>query len=239
MKTGLQLYSIHDIVNERGIKTALMAAHVCGYDGVEFAGFGGLPADELKNELEKYGLETFGAHMGCNDFEEKYDETVAYLKTIGAPTVCVPWAKFDTAEEWADFGKRLDKIGAKLKEDGIRFGYHNHTQEFEKFDGKYALDIIFENTSPENVFLELDTRHAAVAGVNPSEVAEKYSDRMFVLHAKDTDMTNDVAVGCGVVDFKKVFGAADKIEYTVVENENVGKNLEEIRIGCKYIKENF
>ena len=47
MKIGVQLYSIHDITDEKGIKTALCAASVLGFDGVEFAGFGGLSAEEM------------------------------------------------------------------------------------------------------------------------------------------------------------------------------------------------
>ena len=240
MKIGVQLYSIHDITDEKGIKTALCAASVLGFDGVEFAGFRGLTQEEMLSELEKNGLKAYGAHLGCQDFEEKYDETLSYLNAIGAKTVHIPWADFDDAEGWANFGKRLDKIGKRLKADGICFGYHNHRQEFKKqFGGKWALDILLENTEPQNVCLELDTGHAAIAGVNPVEVAKKYADRIKVIHVKDTDMTRDVAAGSGVVDFESLIKAAKETEYLIIENENIGKNLEELRQGCRYLKENF
>ena len=45
--------------------------------------------------------------------------------------------------------------------------------------------------------------------------------------------------GSGVVDFKALINVAKNAEYLIVENENVGKNLEELRIGCRYLKENF
>ena len=31
---------------------------------------------EMLSELEKNSLKAYGAHLGCQDFEEKYDETV-------------------------------------------------------------------------------------------------------------------------------------------------------------------
>lgn len=242
MKVGLQLYSIHDIMNGRGIKTALKAADVLGFDGVEFAGFKDLTPEEMNAELAANGLSAYGAHIGLSAFEEEYDETVSYLKAIGAKTafIPVPGAECKTEEEWAEYGKRLDKVGKKLAADGIVFGYHNHRFEFtEKFGDKCLLDVIMENTSPEFVQLELDTGHAAFVGADPVEIAKKYADRISVIHVKDTNMTEDVAAGSGVVDFKALINVAKNAEYLIVENENVGKNLEELRIGCRYLKENF
>lgn len=242
MKIGLQLYSIHDITDKRGLKAALKAADVLGFDGVEFAGFGGLSADETNAELAANGLCAYGAHIGLSAFENEYDETVSYLKKIGAKTVFlpVPGANCDTLEDWAEYGKRLDKIGKKLAGDGILFGYHNHRFEFtEVAPGKTMLDLIMENTSPKYVSLELDTGHAACAGADVVSVAEKYADRIFVIHVKDTDMTNDVAAGSGVVDFERIAAAAKNTEYLIIENENIGKNLEELRTGCEYLKEHF
>ena len=52
-------------------------------------------------------------------------------------------------------------------------------------------------------------------------------------------MTRDVAAGAGVVDFESLIKAAKETEYLIIENENIGKNLEELRQGCRYLKENF
>lgn len=242
MKVGLQLYSIHDIMNGRGIKEALKAADVLGFDGVEFAGFKDLTAEEMNRELAANGLAAYGAHIGLQFFEEQYDEFAGYLKAIGAKTafIPVPGAECKTEKEWAEYGKRLNKLGEKLAADGIVFGYHNHRFDFTiKYGEKTLLDVIMENTSPELVQLELDTGHAAFVGADPVALAKKYADRISVIHVKDTNMTEDVAAGSGVVDFKAVINAAENVEYLIIENENVGKNLEELRMGCKYLKENF
>lgn len=235
-KVALQLFSLRNVSNEKGLRETLRLAAEYGYDGVEFAGYFGLTIDEIKAELEKNNLEVCGAHIGYDEIASSYDETVAGLKKLGAYCVCVPHAKFDTAQEWADFGKKLNELGKKLRADGLLFGYHNHAHEFVKYDGKAAIDIIMENSEPENVFFEFDTRHAAIANENPVAEAAKYSGRIPVLHARDTDMTNDCAIGDGVVDFPSVVKEATGINWFVVENGNFDTNAEELRKSAAYLK---
>ena len=235
-KIALQLFSINNISREDGLRETLKKAAELGYDSVEFAGYFGLTIDELKEELAKNNLTVTGAHIGVAEFEERYEETVAGLKALGAYCVCIPHATFDSAQGWADFGRKLNEIGKKLRADGILFGYHNHAHEFVEYDGKRAIDILLENSEPENVFFEFDTRHCAIAKVDPVEYARKYKGRIPVLHARDTDMTNDTAVGSGVVDFKAVVDAAEGICAFVVENGNIGENLDQLRESSAFLK---
>lgn len=233
---ALQLFSINNISKEKGLRETIRVAAELGYNSVEFAGYFGLTINEIKEELKKYNLSVAGAHIGITEFENNYEETVRGLKELGAYSACIPYAKFDTAEEWANFGKRLNVIGEKLRKDGILFGFHNHIIEFEEFDGKKIIDIIFENCDPENVFFEFDTRHCAIAGVNPVSYAMKYAGRIPVLHARDTNMEKDTATGSGVVDFKSVDREANGIKAFVVENGNIGSNLDELRDSAAFLK---
>lgn len=233
---ALQLFSINNISKEKGLRETIRVAAELGYNSVEFAGYFGLTINEIKEELKKYNLSVAGAHIGITEFENNYEETVRGLKELGAYSACVPHAKFDTAEEWANFGKRLNTIGEKLRKDGILFGFHNHVIEFEELNGKKVIDIIFENCDPENVFFEFDTRHCAIAGVNPVSYAMKYAGRIPVLHARDTNMEKDTATGSGVVDFKSVDREANGINAFVVENGNIGSNLEELRDSAAFLK---
>ena len=67
----------------------------------------------------------------------------------------------------------------------MRFYYHNHYQEFQKFGDNYVYDIIMENTDPSLVFIEIDTYWVTRAGLDPIAVMEKYRDRLVLLHQKD------------------------------------------------------
>lgn len=237
-KIALQLYSIKDISAEKGIFEALKTAKELGYDGVEFAGFFDKSVVEIKAELDRLGLEAAGAHIGYDALASDIDKTIADLKLLGAYSVCVPHYKFESKEDCIAARDKFEALGKKLTAAGIKFGYHNHTHEYSEIEGKQIIDYILE-ADKDAVFYELDTRHAALVHHNPVVEAIRYTGRIPVLHARDTDMTRDTAVGAGVVDFSAVVKEANCIEWFVVENENFGTNIEELRDSAKYLRENF
>jgi len=53
--------------------------------------------------------------------------------------------------------KELSEIGKKLASEGITLSYHNHYFEFEKFEGKVVLDILFEESEEKYLKAEVDT----------------------------------------------------------------------------------
>lgn len=61
----------------------------------------------------------------------------------------------------------INAIGKKCKDAGLRFGYHNHSQEFQKVEGTTMLDEFLAKTDPENVFFEMDVYWAVMAGFEP------------------------------------------------------------------------
>lgn len=239
MKYGLQLYSIKNISETQGLPAALKKAAELGYDSVEFAGFFGLDSNAVKAELAKNNLEAAGIHYGYNDIKKDPKAAVEFSKSVGAYSVCIPHAIFPTAAEWVDFAKTINEYGKMFNDAGIIFGYHNHRHEFEPVDGQMPIDLILENSDPKNVFFELDTRHVVIAGKDPVEYAKKYSGRIPVLHARDTDGTADCAVGYGLVNFPEVVKATKNIGLYIVENENFGTNEKQLLDSAEYLRKNF
>ena len=236
MKIGVQLYSIKSISEAEGLEASLKKAHELGYDCVEFAGYFGLSTEEICTLLKKYELETAGIHQGIDGLRNDFDGVLAFAKAIGAYSLCVPWYNSETIEEWLNLAKELNEYGKKFREAGILFGYHNHAHEFNEIDGKRPIDIILENTDPENVFFEMDTHHVVNGKCSPIEYAEKYRDRIPVIHVKDNINGGDCTLGEGSIDFPAVFGNAGKIDVYVVENENHGTNLKELEDSAVYLK---
>lgn len=62
-----------------------------------------------------------------------------------------------------DFGKTCRKV----KETGLYFGYHNHSFEFVKFDGKFIMDRLIEESNLDTVRFIVDTYWLQYGGVNP------------------------------------------------------------------------
>ncbi len=81
-KIGLQLWSIkHDL--EKDFKAGLKKVAELGFDGVEFAGYYDIPAQEMKILLNEYGLEVAGVHHNVFELDEKLDEIMEYNKILG------------------------------------------------------------------------------------------------------------------------------------------------------------
>jgi sugar phosphate isomerase/epimerase len=67
----------------------------------------------------------------------------------------------------------------------MRFYYHNHFQEFQRFGADYVYDLILENTDPNLVKLEIDTYWMYRGGQDPIAWMKKCADRVVLLHQKD------------------------------------------------------
>ncbi len=80
MKYALQMYSVRDgIKNGDDLLKALEKVKEIGYEGVEFAGTQGLPAETIKAKLDELGLVCVGTHIGVDDFApKKRAATLAY-----------------------------------------------------------------------------------------------------------------------------------------------------------------
>ena len=61
MEYGLQLYSVRDLA-EKNLEKALRQVSALGYQFVEFAGFFGHSAEEVKRMLDENGLTVSGTH---------------------------------------------------------------------------------------------------------------------------------------------------------------------------------
>ena len=63
-KIALQLYSIHKYTDSVGLARTLANAAKIGYRGVEFAGYRGHSASEIRKMLADNGLVACGTHVG-------------------------------------------------------------------------------------------------------------------------------------------------------------------------------
>ena len=124
----------------------------------------------------------------------------------------------------------------------MTFGYHNHYAEFEKLDGKFILDILFERV-PE-MTPEIDTVWVNYAGYDPAEYIRRYNGRLKIVHLKDYLKTDDKFefkyVGGGCVNVPAVVKSATECgaEYFIVEQDesNDISPMESARKSIEYLK---
>jgi len=217
---SIQLYSVRDIINDDFSGTLKKLAEM-GYTGAEFAGYGGLSAQEMKDVLTANNLKPVGAHIGIENLTKCLDEEIAYHKVLGTEYLICPFFNMKTREDAVELADTLKPIIAKCGEAGFKFAYHNHAHEFAKDGGEYLLDILFKNLPPEAA-MELDIFWAVYADVEPFAYMEKHRDRLKLLHIKQID--NDkhcVDLDQGIIDFWKIITKAKTlgVEHFILEQE--------------------
>lgn len=225
---GIQLYTLRALAAVDFDDTLAKVA-AAGYPGVEFAGFQGLTATEVRGLLDKHGLKAFSAHIPVEAFRSDIDQVISDLQTVGATWGIVPWIAPDarTPEAFAKLGEEFNSFGQKLQEAGLKFGYHNHNFEFETKDenGATIWDNFIAATEPGLVSFELDAFWAEVGGYDAASVIQKNPDRIKLVHLKDAsreDAKKDVPFGEGVLDWGAILSAARAagVEYYITEQDN-------------------
>lgn len=184
-KVGIQLYSIRDAM-EKDMDATLKAVKEMGYDYVEFAGYFGKSAEEVKAILDKYGLKAVSVHQGIDLFEKEGKAAVDYLNTLGVKYCAIPWYSVNEFHNnWDETIEKFIKVSKLLREGGIQLMYHNHDFEFQKIDGEFILDKLYGAISNEMLKPQFDTCWIHYAGVNPAEYLKKYNGKIEILHLKD------------------------------------------------------
>lgn len=184
---GYQVYSAREEASKDLLGT-LKQLKALGYDGVEFAGFYGHTAEEVKTMLDESGLVAFSDHVPFALIEKDMFGVIRDHLTIGCKYIAVPY--LDDAHRpgqpgFADVLRTIVKFGRLCREAGIQLLYHNHDFEFVKLSGMYALDFLYAAVEPELLKTEIDTCWVNYSGENPAEYVRKYTGRAPIVHIKD------------------------------------------------------
>lgn len=250
MGYGLQMYSLRDITKD-SMRMALEKVAAMGYKYVEFAGFFDYTAEQIKIWLDEFGLVCSGTHTGVALIApDKIDETIRYHKIIGCDNLIVPGCDWSTPEKTRDLIELFNAAQKKLSENGIRFGYHNHSKEF--FADSNGIVFEEEVISKTQAELEIDTFWLFNTGIDVIQYLEEHKDRIRVVHIKDgipTDEKNrsfdavregvkGLSLGLGKAPVAKVCEWAKKNGVLmVVESEGLQPTgLEEVERCIEYLR---
>ena len=183
MEYGLQLYSVRDIT-KNGLESAMQKVAALGYDFVEFAGFFGNSAPEVRRMLRETGLRISGTHTGWEELKpNRIMDTVLYHKIIGNKNIIIPWADLSDCLKLGQFVALVNEAQPLLAQHGITLSYHNHKDEFLPNKAGQIPHEVLERCT--NIQFEIDTFWAYAAGQDPIALLERLGDRVSVIHLKD------------------------------------------------------
>jgi len=209
---ALQMYTIRDLA-EKDFVGALQLAADIGYAGVGLGDLGGLPVDEVKRHLDRLRLQAAGLHVGIDELENDLANVIKTSRSLHSPYIILsylPEERRKSLHDWQRVAEQLNQIGKEVQQAEMHFCYHNHAFEFELFDGKAALDWLYELTDPDWVKAELDTYWVQYGGQDPAAYIRKYARRALLLHIKDMEPGDErffAEIGEGILDWPAIFAA--------------------------------
>ncbi len=256
---GIQLYSVRDLIGSNELyaqnheevfaKLAEMGyttIETCWYNDGKFFG---LEPEQFKADLDAAGLQALSTHTMYNLSDEQlankdfsavmpvWEQCIKAHKAIGCKYIVAPSFKVpDTVEGLQTYCEYFNEIGKACAAEGLKFGYHNHSHEFNKVEDTVIYEYLVEHTDPALVFFEMDVYWTMMAHQAPVELFKKYPGRFELLHIKDWREVGQ----SGMVGFDAIFKNADVagMKHFIVEMEgsSLGDILETSRISAEYLK---
>jgi len=226
---AVQMYTLRSIPV---LEAQLAAVKAAGITAIEIFGNQGVSASELKALIEKYGLKIVSGHVELSDLREDFEAVIAFHKAIGnrhliVPALILSQMPGTDPAGWAEAGWYLGEMARRVEAEGMILAYHNHSYELADFDGRTGLEIMFAAAGP-SLQAELDMSWVARAGYDPVDMLERFSGRVFAIHAKDrapagrADNHLGLAdVGSGVLDWAAILPAAEKAgaQWIIIEHD--------------------
>jgi sugar phosphate isomerase/epimerase len=201
---GVQLYSLRDQC-KTDFPGMLKVVSDTGFKGVEFAGYHGRTAKELRKMLDDNGLVACGTHTPYETVVgDKLKDTIELNKTIGNKFLIVPSMNARTKQDWLDKAKLFNDLADKVKPEGMYVGYHAHAPDFKKIEGETPWDIFFGNTKTE-VIMQLDVSNCSDGGGDPVAVLKKYPGRTRSIHMKAHGAGPEAVIGEDKLNWPEIF----------------------------------
>jgi sugar phosphate isomerase/epimerase len=224
---ALQLYSVRDDSAKDFFGTIAKVAGF-GYAGVEFAGYHGASAVDLRKVLADNGLHCAGNHTPYNHLlEDQIESTIDFHLTLGCQNLVVPWLPEETRstpDACKETAEKLNAISARLKPHGLRTGFHCHEGDMRPLSGgKSAWDLLAEYTTSDFI-MQYDTANGSAGGADPVQPILDWPGRGITVHLKEWSGEHGAKViGEGQIPWAKVFEACETVggtEWYIVEHES-------------------
>lgn len=187
---GLQLYTVADQMRTDFEGTIEKVAQV-GYKQVEFAGYGGKTAPQIRAILDRLKLKSPSTHIGMDALRKDLDAQIGFAQTVGHEYITIPSlgrseTPMNTVDAWKRIADECNTIGAKTKARGLTLAFHSHSGEFlDVGGGRTGMDVFVSETDPSLFTFQMDLGWARVASQDPVAWFKKYPGRFRMWHVKD------------------------------------------------------
>lgn len=223
-----QLYTLRDFTKTPAdIAKTLARVKKIGYSAVQASALGPIEPKELANILKNEGLACCATHIAMDRMRDETQAVIGEHHLWGCKYTAVGgfFPKDPTAADFHNFARDYNEVVKKFAGSSLRLGYHNHSHELAKFDGKTAMAMLFDELSPE-IFFEIDTYWITHGGGDPATWIKKVAGRIPCVHLKDMGIRYPreqymMEVGEGNLDWPGILAACKTsgVEWYIVEQD--------------------
>ena len=181
----LELYGPYPFSSESNKEFWRQTTPMLGFEG---SGYFGKPEDEFAALMKDIGFRVPSLHTDLDTLLERMHFLAPAARKLGATYLTLPSIPPDRRQSMDGYKKMADtfnKIGARAKEEGLRFAYHNHGYGLQPVSGIVPFELMMDATDPELVYLEMDIFWTTAGRINPIDYLKKYAGRYKMMHLKD------------------------------------------------------
>ena len=229
MIVGAQLYTLRDFCKTlEDLSETLKRVADMGYTAVQLSGVCAYDGDWMNEELKKYGLAAPLTHTAPNLIKEDPAAVLKNHLAFGCHRIGIGSCPGGISDATYDgFVENFRPVADYFAENGAKFYYHNHYQEFVRSaDGKRFIEKLCEDFPVDKLGFILDTYWVQFAGGDPAEWLTTLKGRVDSIHFKDMTYVNKahcmVPIGEGNLNWKRIIATAEDLgtEYAFVEQDN-------------------
>lgn len=240
---GVQLYTFRDAMIQDPKGTLSKVAEL-GFKQLESARsdkglYYGLTPIEMRDTCKALGLSIRSGHV---HLDADWNQTMEQAAEAGQEyVICssMPTEGQDI-DNYLRVAEAFNKAGEDCKKLGLKFGYHNHSYEFESDKGQVLYDVLLKNTDPSLVHMELDLGWVVMGGKNPIDYFNQYPGRFPLWHLKDMSILEggSTEFGKGDLNIAEMLENIDLsgVKYMFMEQEEYDKNpFDSIQYNLNYL----
>jgi sugar phosphate isomerase/epimerase len=237
--TALQLYSLREQF-AKDVPGTLDEVRAFGIRNVELAGTYSLTPEQFRAQLDARGLKAVSGHFPYEQFRDDVEGVARDAKTLGLTYAGCAWIPHSDTVPFDEKTCReaiavFNQAGEALAKHGLKFFYHVHGYEFQPRGPGTLFDLLMAETKPEFVSYQMDVFWIVHPGQDPVRLLQKYGRRWVLMHVKGmkestptglltghSDVTNDVPLGTGMIDYVPILRAAKKVgvKWFIIEDES-------------------
>jgi sugar phosphate isomerase/epimerase len=174
---------------------------------------------EAASKVRQAQLHLYGAGVIYMKNEGQVNQAFDYAKQAGMTTIIgVPKPEL------------LDLVNKKVRQYDIKVAIHNHGPGDKLYP---TPGVAYEKIRQldERIGLCIDIGHTKRTGVDPSEAAEKFGDRLLDVHIKDVSAADakgcTVEIGRGVINIPRFIRTLSRIKYAGIVSFEYEKDADD------------